>query len=122
MNKKKFNIDRGKLLKTLVDENGISVTRLVKKVGYKDRASFYAHISKPDLSFDILSNYAKVLNYDLRQDFPEISSFLVEESNENFYATPATLEEAVELLNKWKAKYSQLMEKHLRLMEETRTQ
>jgi transcriptional regulator with XRE-family HTH domain len=113
----KKNIDRGKLLKSLVKGRGISITNLVKKVGYRDRASYYSHISKPDLSFDILSAYAKVLNYDLRQDFAEINSFLLEDSTSD-HISPVNLEEAVSLLDRWKQKYYLLMEKHLKLLEE----
>lgn len=118
MAKKKYNIDRGNLLRTIVEENGIPISKLMKKIGYKDRASYYAHISKPDLSFEILNNYARALNYDLRQDIPEISNFMAEDPEMEYYMDPESLEEAIVLLGKLRIKFSQLMEKHLKLIEE----
>ena|SRR6476620_2690095 len=117
VNMSKKNIDRGQLLKTMVEESGISISSLVKKLGYKDRGSYYAHIRKPDLSFDILSNYAKVLKYDLKRDFPE-ASFLVEEPAGQYFLTPENMDEALDLIEKWKRRYYMLMDKYVELIEE----
>ncbi len=122
MSAKKKNIDRGKFLKSIVEKSGISIVKLVKKVGYKDRASYYTHIQKPDLSFDILSQYAKALNYDLREEFPEIIPFLMEEPPAIYYIIPENFEEAKSLLDKWKERYFMLLEKYLKVIEESRNQ
>lgn len=118
MTNKKKNIDRGKFLKSLVEKNGISIVKLVKKVGYKDRASYYAHIEKSDLSFDILMAYAKALNYDLKDDFPEVVPFLMEEPPATYNVVPNNLEESLKLLELWKQKYYILLEKYTRVIEE----
>lgn len=117
LNKGKKNIDRGRLLKKMVEDSGVSIVNLVKKVGYKDRASYYSHISKPDLSLEILFAYAKALKYDLRDDFPEVSQFLLEDSGVDYNNKPATLDEAILVINKWKEKYYLLLEKYSALME-----
>ena len=60
----KKNTHRGQLLKRLVAENGISISKLVKKVGIS-RSSFYNHIEDPDLSVDILIKYGQVLHVNI---------------------------------------------------------
>lgn len=117
---KKKNIDRGQLLESIRKENGMSVKALVAKVGYKDRASYYAHIDKPDLSLEILFAYAKVLKYDLRDQFPEVSQFLLEDPEVEYYTKPKTLAEAIELLAAWKEKHYLLLEKYNKLLEKER--
>ena len=117
MSNHKKNIDRGQLLKSIVEDSGVSIINLVKKVGYKDRASYYSHISKPDLSLEILFAYARVLKYDLRNEFPGVTQFLLEDQAVEYNAKPETLEEALELLAGWKDRYYALLEKYSKLME-----
>ena len=117
LNNRIKNIDRGNLLKEIVESSGVSIVNLVKKVGYKDRASYYTHIAKPDLSLEILFAYAKVLKYDLRDEFPEVSQFLLEEPAAEYITKPETLDEAIVLIDKWKEKYYALLEKYSILLE-----
>lgn len=110
-------IDRGKYLKNMVETSGMTIAKVVQKTGYKDRGSYYAHINKPGLSLDILSNYASVLNVDLRRDFPEIIPVKAEEPVIDYALVPENMEEAVAMMRKWREKYFLLMEKHVRLLE-----
>ena len=111
------NIDRGQLLKEMVEESGRPILKLVNKLGYKGRGSYYDHIKKPDLALDILFAYAKELKYDLRDQFPEVSQFLLQDPEADYHTKPKTLGEAVELLAAWKEKYYLLLEKYSKLME-----
>lgn len=52
------------MLKQLVADNGISISKLVKKVGIS-RSSFYNHIEDPNLSVDILIKYGQILHVDI---------------------------------------------------------
>ena len=117
MTVRKKNIDRGKLLAGMVEDSGVNIGSLVKKVGYKNRASYYSHIAKADLSLEILFAYAKALKYDLRDEFPEVSQFLLEDPVAEYNTNPKTLEEAFILLDKWKEKYYLLLEKYSKLLE-----
>lgn len=117
MNNPKKNIDRGRLLKDMVEKSGVSIIALVKKVGYKDRASYYAHIDKPNLSLEILFAYAKALKYDLSKEFPEVAQFLTEDPQAEYGTKPETLDEAIGLIDKWKEKYYVLLEKYTKVME-----
>jgi hypothetical protein len=114
------NIDRGKLLEDIVEESGMPIAKLVKKLGYKGRGSYYAHIKKPDLPLEILFAYGKVLKYDLSDQFPEVSQFLLQDPEVEYHTKPKTFAEAVELLTAWKEKYYMLLEKYTKLIEKER--
>lgn len=122
MSNRKKNIDRGKYLQRIVEETGIPIVALVKRVGYKDRASYYAHIAKPNLPLDILFAYARVLKYDISEDFPEAGPFMAEELQTEYGKKPKNLKEALELIDKMKDRYAELLEKHTRLLEQLRKQ
>lgn len=117
VNKRRNNIDRGKFLKELVDKSGISVISLMKKVGYKHRASYYTHISKPDLSLEILQKYATALKIDLRSEFPDSAEFLIEDNTKSNYSSPQNLPEALESVKYWKERFYSLLEKYTKIIE-----
>lgn len=118
MGYEKNNINRGKFLQEIVENSGMSISKLIKKAGYKDRASYYMHIKKADLSFDILKSYANALNYDLSSQFPEISSFILnDDGGQELYKLPDNYEEAMIAFRKLKEKYMLLLEKHVSLIE-----
>ncbi|MFT3979634.1 MAG: helix-turn-helix transcriptional regulator [Ferruginibacter sp.] len=117
MNKRKTDIDRGKLLKEMVEESGISKTKLVKKIGYKHRASYYSHIATKNLSLDILQQYATALNYDLKQHFPDYDFIVAEDDLNSYYSEPKDMEAALSLIQKWKDRYYKLLDKHMSLIE-----
>ncbi len=108
--------DRGKYLKTMVETSGVVISKLMEKIGYKDRASYYTHIVKPNLSLDILSDYARALNVDIRRDFPELIPIAVQEPAID-YSLPETKEEAIEKMQHWKEKYFLLLEKYSAVLE-----
>ena len=117
MNKRQKNIDKGKLLKDMVEKSGVSVINLVKKVGYKHRASYYTHILKPDLSLEILEKYAKALKINLRSEYADSLEFLMEDNSEKDYSTPETLPEALESIKYWREKFYLLLEKYTKIIE-----
>jgi hypothetical protein len=114
------NIDRGLLLKEIVEESGMPIVKLTKKLGYKGRGSYYDHIKKPDLKLEILFAYAKVLKYDIRDKFPEASQFMIQEPEAEYNTKPKTLPEAIKLLDIWKEKYLMLLEKYNKMIERER--
>ena len=120
MNKRKIDIDRGKLLKDMVEESGISKTKLVKKIGYKHRASYYSHIGLKNLSLDILQLYANALNYDLKRHFPDFDFIVAEDDLNSYYTEPADLDEALAMIQKWKDRYYRLLDKYTSVVEKER--
>lgn len=117
VNNRNKKIDKGKFLQEMAEKSGVSIINLVKKAGYKHRASYYMHISKPDLSFEILKKYATALKIDLRLEFPEAADFEIEDNSNLYSITPKTLNEAIENIKFWKEKYYSLLEKYTRKIE-----
>jgi hypothetical protein len=113
---KKISTHRGEVLQTVVTESGLSITALVKRVGYS-RSSYYNHIFDPQLDFGILDQYGKVLKHDFSTNFPEMSNQLLQEDTEE-YNKPTTIEQATRMAEKWKGKYYALLEKYHELLEE----
>jgi len=106
---------RGEVLKAAVDKVSFKVTQLAKRMGIS-RGTYYNHIEDPNLSFELLERYGKILKYDFTADFPEMQKYALEESVEN-YGAPSTFEEAVNQMSYYKEKYFQLLEKYTALIE-----
>ena len=75
------------------------------------RGTFYNHVEDPNLPFEILERYGKVLGYDFTADIPEMTKYTFEEPVE-IYGPPSTLEEAIKQVDYWRNKYIALLEKH----------
>lgn len=75
------------------------------------RGTYYNHKNDPNLSFEQLAEYGRVLKHDFSEDLPEMKKFMLEEK-EAPYTTPKSIEEAIEQRDFWREKYYQLMEKY----------
>lgn len=104
---KKKNIHRGEVLARVAATTDLSVIQIARRAGYKTRGSFYDHVKNPDLSYSILEKYAKVLGHDFSEDIPDMPKNMLEEE-EPLYNTPATLEEALKIIEQWKNKFIKL--------------
>jgi len=113
---KEKHTHRGEVLKAAVRKVSFKITLLTKRMGIS-RGTYYNHIEDPDLSFELLERYGKILKYDFTADFPEMQKYAFEESIES-YGPPATFEEALNQLHYYKEKYTQILEKYNRLIEE----
>jgi len=112
------HIHRGALLQQYVEESGLSVTQLTKRVGYS-RSSYYNHINDANLPIDILLKYGKVIKHDFFVDFPELMSNVLYEPHTDFasLSNAETIEEAIKQRDTWKEKYFELLEKYHLLKE-----
>lgn len=111
-------IDRGQLLRDSVETSGISVTKLVKKIGIS-RSTYYNHISDPELPLDLLLKYGNALHINFN-DF--LGDLLVESTKESqglyFENTdPNNFEEAIAQVKFWRNKYFELSEKYQLVLE-----
>jgi hypothetical protein len=107
---------RGAILQAVVDKSNLSVVAAAERAGYS-RSSYYYHIMDPELSFEILQRYGRALNYDFKNDFPEMSKHILEEDDAK-YIKPTNLEQAVKEIEKWREKYFELLERYRQLLEE----
>ena len=95
----------------------ITVQEAAKKAGYS-RSAYYKHIENPNLEYHILMAYGKAIGHDFTEEFPDMPKYLVEDPEHEIFKTPKTFEDAVRLMETWKGKYVELIEKYNRLLEE----
>lgn len=113
-----MNKHRGLLLKKAVKESDMTITKLMKRMGYKNRSSFYQHVDDPDLSYDILMKYGKLINHDFTVYFP--SSNGQTQANDplaTYIKAPRNIEQVIVNVELLKDKYHDLVEKHNQLLE-----
>jgi hypothetical protein len=107
----KRNIDRGKILQEAVTRSGLSVKIVANRAGYQ-RVTYYSHIIKPDLSFEILEKYGRALNLDFKNEIPEMKEYF----NERL---PSRFDDS-QTLEYWKQKYYDLLERYNVLLEKSK--
>ena len=105
-------VHRGEVLNRIVTLYNVNVTKLAERAGY-DRTSYYSHIKKEDLRFEILAAYGRAIPYDFTKDIPEMSAYVIENDQEI-----KEFEEMKADRDKWKDKYYMLLEKYNTLLEE----
>ncbi|MDP2419829.1 helix-turn-helix transcriptional regulator [Sediminibacterium sp.] len=108
------------MLKELVEANGISITKLVDRVGVS-RSSYYNHIEEPELDFDILFDYGKVLNINFTDYFSDLLVLETQDPNPKYpeELDPQNFEEALTQYKLLHKKYVQLLERHNLLLEQS---
>ena len=114
--RKRTKLNRGQVLATAVEASGLGKEEAAKKAGYT-RSAYYKHIENPNLDYHILILYGKAINYDFTEEFPDMPKYLLEEPEET-YGKPKTIEDALKLVQQWKDKYLNLLEKYNKLIEE----
>jgi hypothetical protein len=107
---------RGEVLQTTVHKSPLKITELVKRMNIS-RGTYYNHIADPDLSFETLEQYGKVLAYDFTNDFSEMQKYTLEEPGA-LYGEPSTLEEATRQRDYWRSQTDLWKNKYIQLLEE----
>lgn len=101
---------------TAVGASGLSREEAAKKAGYT-RSAYYKHIENPNLDFHILIAYGRAIKHDFTEEFPDMPKYVLEEPEET-YGKPKSIDDAVRMVEHWKHKYFELLEKYNRLIEE----
>lgn len=107
---------RGEILQAAVNKTQFRVIELARRM-HISRGTFYNHIQNPNLSFELLERYGRILDYDFTNDFPEMEKYTVDEPIVP-YGEPATLDEAIRQRDTWKDKYLRILEKYNKLIED----
>lgn len=68
-------IHRGSILRAVATRNANTIIKIANDAGY-DQTTYYVHIKKADLSFDILYKYGKAMNHDFSMEIPEMEDYL----------------------------------------------
>ena len=113
---KKTKLNRGQILASVVEASNLTKEEVARRAGYT-RSAYYKHIENPQLNYHILMAYGRALKHDFTEEFTDMPRYIMEEVSET-YGKPKTLEEALNLLEQWKNKYLDLLEKYNRLIEE----
>lgn len=72
---------RGETVKKVVQESGLSITTLAKKINIS-RAQLYLDFGNPEMSWDRILAIGKVLKHDFSQEFKDLSAGLINLVNE----------------------------------------
>lgn len=72
---------RGEIVKKVVQESGLSISRLAQKINIS-RAQLYLDFANPEMSFDRILAIGKVLKHDFSQELKELPADLVNLVNE----------------------------------------
>lgn len=102
--KKQSKIDRGAVLKKAVKNSGIPITEVARRAGY-GRVTYYLHAQNADLKLDILDKYATAINYDFRDEIPEMVEYY-ERKRENSLSTFEKIEAERDF---WRDEYARVL-------------
>ena len=116
MTRKKTKLNRGQVLAAAMEASGLGKEEAAKRAGYT-RSAYYKHIENPNLDDHILIAYGKAIKYDFTEEFPGMPKYMMEEPDDA-YGRPKSMEEAIKMIDLWKHKYLELLEKYNRLIEE----
>jgi hypothetical protein len=110
--KKQAKINRGNILKKAVKTSGIPITEVARRAGY-GRVTYYLHIENPDLKLDVLDKYSIAINYDFRDEIPEMIEYYERKRESNL----STFEKIEADRNFWRDEYSRILKEKNQLIK-----
>ena len=123
MKKTDHTRSRGQVLHKLARISPMSLKDIIQKAGYK-YPTFYVHVKRADLPFEILARYGKAMNHDFSKEFPEMAEYVIKDQIRPS-DSDMTEDELLKERNHWKARYFEqteryriLSDKYNRLLEE----
>lgn len=115
LEKENKSIHRGKVLHEILKQHPRKIKEIVEEAGYQ-YGTFYKHVAKAQLSYEIIAKYGKVIDKDFSVEFPEMNDF----PSLALVKTPNSQTTSVELqkeLHDLREKYSLFLNKHNVLLE-----
>ncbi|MGB3106975.1 hypothetical protein [Sphingobacterium siyangense] len=115
MEKDNKNINRGKILHEVLKNHPRRIKDIVEDAGYK-YGTFYKHKNNPELSYEIIAKYGKVIGKDFSVEFPEMMDFPSLALIQSHFSNngPIDLKKELEELRE---KYSSFLHKHNAILE-----
>lgn len=110
------HINRGRILRDAARRHVLSITEIAERAGYT-QSTFYKHIKKQDLDFNILYKYAKEMNYYFLNEIPEFKVWLEENRLITKGEKTKDCEEIIKDRDKWRDKYYSLLERYNSVLE-----
>ncbi|GAA0881857.1 hypothetical protein GCM10009120_04530 [Sphingobacterium siyangense subsp. cladoniae] len=115
MEKDNKNIHRGKVLHEILKNEPRRIKDIVEDAGYK-YGTFYKHKNNPELSYEIIAKYGKIIGRDLSIEFPEMAEYPSLAVVKTGYSNKGSLDLKNEL-EELKEKYSNFLNKHNSILE-----
>lgn len=97
----------GKILEIAVRKSKIPITSIADAVGYSGR-HMYNLFETEELPMELFMKVGKIIGHDFSFELPDLSTYNIMREPEGVYETN----------NIYKQKYLELMEKHIRLIED----
>ncbi len=112
-------VHRGKALKKVAEESGLTVDEIIERMRYASRTTYYNHTRNPRLSLTILGRYGKIFKHGF-YEIPEMKLLTSKESAVfgPYFKLPVTLDEAIKQLDFYYMKYMLQLEEIRKLLEE----
>lgn len=115
--KNKLTVHRGSILRAVASRHEKSIIKIANDAGY-DQTSYYVHVKKDDLSFDILYKYSKAMNHDFSMEIPEMADYLAMHGLNKGPIQSLSYDDLIRDRDNWRDKYYALLEKHTELIQE----
>jgi hypothetical protein len=112
---KKTTAHRGEALQAAIGRSDLTIKQITARARFS-RSSYYNHIADPNLPFEVLMRYGKVLKHDFTQDIPGMEKYPFNEEIV-LRPQPKTFDEAIADRDYWKEKYIAILEKYNALIE-----
>ncbi|WP_041739099.1 hypothetical protein [Echinicola vietnamensis] len=106
---------RGKVLKSIINSHPDSGKVIAKRAGYEP-GTLYKHYQIENLSYQIITKYAKAMWRDLSIEFPEINKEISFQSFKQEYDNRDKQQNA-NTAYEWKDKYHRLLESHNEILK-----
>ena len=116
---------RGEKVRLRLKDLGVKSVYVQDKI-HVAKTTLYKYFNDPDLSWSVIAQIGRSINYDFRRDFPEMpidvlqkneSITLIDDDSGEY--TEKSAYELRLIATKWKNKYLELLEKYAELLKET---
>jgi DNA-binding transcriptional ArsR family regulator len=115
LKRSKHSLSRGRVLHQVAKTSPLSLKEIIRKAGYK-YPTFYVHVKKADLAFEILAKYGKAMNHDFSNEFPEMADYILNDNGAG-YKEQLSYEELLMDRDRWINKYQEQTERYQRLSD-----
>lgn len=114
-----MSVHRGQKLREILEDKGVSITFVAKRMEKKSPRIFYYWFDQPELPYSTLRRIGEIIGYDFSKDFPEMrnKAKMAQEAGVK-YGRPENFVDCVALYDNLLAKYVELLEENKALAEE----
>ena len=116
MKTKKTTVHRGEALQAAISNSDLTIKQITTRARFS-RSSYYNHIADPNLPFEVLIKYGKVIKHDFTQEIPGMEKYQFSDEITP-RPQPKTFDEAIADRDYWRDKYIALLERYNNVIEQ----